>query len=382
MIMNNGFVNATIICNGRKEVDLDALNLLAAGELPVFCSCVYKNENKHHHFAYTVDELTSFTKTQATLSFRDAVEILSASLEMLSSIEKYNLSLDNVKTAREYLFCGQTGYKFVYIPIVHKPRMTVRDYLIKLVSVIHFKDAKLNQFVKELRKKKDNAQARALLEAFVNAHGLSYDNSESETSLLSSEGETTLLNAEGETTLLGSNENAASSWLSVDDSESETTVLSRRVEQDCFEPVSALDDSARLTEYYRDESGECETTVLTSQPFFQPQTVERTNENEFFLHLIRSRNGEKVTIDVTPFTIGKDSANMDYTLNNDSVSRHHATIIFENGSYFIMDNHSTNGTTIEGIRLQPDEKGEIENGYIITLGSESFQAHIERRNDI
>lgn len=44
-----------------------------------------------------------------------------------------------------------------------------------------------------------------------------------------------------------------------------------------------------------------------------------------------------------------------------------------------MDNNSTNGTTIEGIKLQPGEKGEIGNGYIILLGNESFQAHIERR---
>lgn len=53
MNLNSGFINSTIICNEKKDVDLDALNLLASGEVAGLCQCSYKSESKHHHFIYT-----------------------------------------------------------------------------------------------------------------------------------------------------------------------------------------------------------------------------------------------------------------------------------------------------------------------------------------
>jgi len=201
---------------------------------------------------------------------------------------------------------------------------------------------------------------------------------EGATSLLDNEGATSLLSDEGATSLLSDNPIYSEDDTSLLSDDGETTVLSQ-ANYDDYGVVNTGSGSARLTEYFHDESGEYETTVLTSQPVFQNQPTNKEIQSEYYLYLIRNLNGEKITIDVTPFTVGKDSANMDFVLNNDSVSRHHATIIYENGDYFIMDNNSTNGTTIEGIKLQPGEKGEIGNGYIISLGNESFQAHIERR---
>lgn len=388
MSLNNGFINSTVICNEKKDVDLDALNLLASGEVAGLCHCAYKNENKHHHFIYDTNDLIPFTQLQAGLSFENVVDILSSTANMMQALFENNLLLDNVKNAKEYIFKSDINYKFVYIPITHKPHLSVRDFLIKLLSVVHHKDVRHSQFIKELRKKKDNEQALAYLTAFVSSYDSHYGYSDEATSLLSDdgvtsllgdEGATSLLADEGETSLLGvniSNLEADTSLLSDD---GETTVLSQANYDEEYGVVNTGSGSARLTEYFHDESGEYETTVLTSQPALRNQPINKEIESEYYLYLIRNLNGEKITIDVTPFTIGKDSANMDFVLNNDSVSRHHATIIYENGDYFILDNNSTNGTTIEGIKLQANEKGEIGNGYIISLGNESFQAHIERR---
>ncbi len=370
MSLNSGFINSTIICNEKKDVDLDALNFLASGEAAALCQCAYKNESKHHHFIYDTDELMPLTQLQAGISFENVIDILSSAAEMIQVLNENNLLLDNVKNAREYVFKADTGYRFVYIPIVQKPRLSIKDYLIKLVSVIHHKDVRLSQFIKELRKMKDNERVLAYLNAFVASYNSQYDYSGEETSLLSDE------NA---TSLLGVSANGSENDTSLLSDDGETTVLSRANYTDESSVVNTGFGSARLTEYFQDESGEYETTVLTSQPVFQNQLVNLEIESEYCLYLTRNSNGEKITIDVTPFTIGKDSTNMDFVLNNDSVSRHHATIIYEDGAYFIMDNNSTNGTMIEGIKLQADEKGEIGNGYIISLGNESFQAHIERR---
>lgn len=388
MSLYNGFINSTIICNEKKDVDLDALNLLASAECSQLCHCAYKNENKHHHFIYDTNDLIPLAQLQAGLSFENVVDILSSTSDLLNVLAENNLVIDNVKNAKEYIFKSDEGYKFIYIPIVHKAHISVRDYVIKLLSVIHHKDVRLNQFVKELRKKKENEQALAFITAFISSYDSHYDYSEDATSLLSDEGATSLLDNEGATSLLS--DEGATSLLSVNPSNSEdntsllsddgeTTVLSQSNYDEDYGVVNTGSGSARLTEYFHDESGEYETTVLTSQPVFQNQPTNKEIQSEYYLYLIRNLNGEKITIDVTPFTIGKDSSNMDFVLNNDSVSRHHATIIYENGDYFIMDNNSTNGTTIEGIKLQPGEKGEIGNGYIISLGNESFQAHIERR---
>lgn len=379
MNLNSGFINSTIICNEKKDVDLDALNLLASGEVAGLCQCSYKSESKHHHFIYNTDDLIPLTQLQAGLSFENVIDILSAAAEMIQTLVENNLLLDNVKNAKEYVFKSDAGYRFVYIPIIHKQHLSIRDYLIKLVSVIHHKDVRLSQFIKELRKKKDNAQALAYLTAFVSSYNSRYDYSDEATSLLSDEGATSLLGDEGATSLLDISASGSEGEISLLSDDGETTVLSQANYNEEYGVVNTSFGSARSTEFFQDESSEYETTVLTSQPAFQNQPVNREIESEHYLYLIRNLNGEKITIDVTPFTIGKDSTNMDFVLNNDSVSRHHATIIYENGDYFIMDNNSTNGTMIEGIKLQADEKGEIGNGYIISLGNESFQAHIERR---
>ncbi len=379
MSLNNGFVNSTIICNEKKDIDLDALNLLASNELSQLCNCVYKNENKHHHFIYDTNDLIPFTQLQAGLSFGNVIDILSSAANLIQILTENNLLIDNVKNAKEYIFKSDEGYKFIFIPIVHKPHIGIRDFIIKLVSVIHYKDVRLTQFIKEMRKKKENEQALAYLNAFILSYDSHYDYSEDAASLISYEGATSLLDGGGTTSLFGVNTDNSEDDTSLLSDLGETKVLSRSNYSDEYSTVNAGTEYTRLTEFFYDESSEYETTVLASQPIVRNQPVNLEIESEYYLYLIRNLNGEKITIDVTPFTIGKDSSNMDFVLNNDSVSRHHATILYENGDYFIMDNNSTNGTMIEGIKLQTNEKGEIENGYIISLGSETFQAHIERR---
>ena len=398
MGLNNCFINSTIMCNERKDVDLDSLNLLASGMVTNLCRCSYKNENKHHFFIYDTDDFVSLSRLQTDLSFEDAIDILSSAANMMRILQLNNLVLDNIKNAREYIFKTNGEYRFIYVPLVRKSNISIRNFLIKLISVVHHKDVRLTEFVRGLHKKKEDEQAITFLNDFVSSYGRRNSYSQSVTSLLSDEGATSLLGDEGATSLLS--DEGATSLLSDEGATSllganirglvnnsppfsddgETTVLSRSNCSGEYDTVKTVASFVPLSEVYTDSTGEYETTVLTSQSTIRQQPVNREIESEYCLYLIRNLNGEKINIDVTPFNIGKDRTNMNFVLNNDSVSRHHATILYESGGYFIMDNNSTNGTTIEGIRLQTGEKGEIENSYIISLGNESFQAHIERRN--
>lgn len=390
MILHNSFMNSTITCSGNREVDLDALNLVASGAHDCLCACSYANEKGHHQFVYETDALTPFVHIRAGLTFAECAGLLSAGLSVIKLAQGEGLVLDNLRLSKEYIFCAQSGYKFVYIPIVRRSHVHVKELVAKLISTIHIKDERISRLAKEIRKAKSDPQILELLESFVRDFSATGNWGEEETSLLNSatpaltptfeEGETTVLSqaaaetGEGETTLLGHMEAG----------EGETSILGQ-TEQDmlnAYEPqetVHSVMTSERLTAFLQDDSSEYETTVLTSQPQEAQRTVITGQSSAYVLNLVRNSTGEKIAVEITPFSIGKDRQSVDYALDNDSVSRHHATIVFEDGNYYIIDNGSTNGTMIEGVRLQPAEKAELGNGYIISIGNETFQALLERR---
>lgn len=73
-------------------------------------------------------------------------------------------------------------------------------------------------------------------------------------------------------------------------------------------------------------------------------------------------------IDKPGMTLGKRKGEADIVVENMSVSRLHARITEENGKYYIEDLNSTNGTFKNGLRLQPYEKREMEEGDEIQVG--------------
>lgn len=404
MSRQGGFINNTIICNAKKEVDLDSLNMLAAGEAHELCVCSYKSEKNHHHFIYNIADMFPLSALQAGQTFENVITILSDAVKLIAFLSQNGMALDNVKLAKEYIFRAEFRYKFIYIPIKSKPHLKVRDFVLKLLSVVHHKDIRLNAFIKEIRKCKEDNKAFECLSNFVASYETAHIDYEAATSLLTEEAETTVLSSESETTLLsaepvvtaddgtgyeiegdGYREEGETSLLSGEaetsllssepiiyensDTEGETTVLSQQIYEN---------ESAKLTEFISDNSAEYETTVLTSQPIVQRQINISDMGGNYSLHLMRTLNGEDVPVYVTPFTIGKDSSNVDYVLNGYGVSRQHATIMYEDGCYYILDNNSTNGTMIEGVKIQPGEKAEIGNGCIISLGNETFQVRIEQ----
>ncbi|MCM1190126.1 MAG: FHA domain-containing protein [bacterium] len=73
-------------------------------------------------------------------------------------------------------------------------------------------------------------------------------------------------------------------------------------------------------------------------------------------------------IDSPSVTLGKRKGEADVVLDNMSVSRLHARITEENNTFYIEDLNSTNGTFKNGLRLQPYEKRELEEGDEIQAG--------------
>lgn len=124
--------------------------------------------------------------------------------------------------------------------------------------------------------------------------------------------------------------------------------------------------------YNAQNAGAGETTVLNQGA--GETTV--LNQNTSFGTLTRSKNREVIKINSASFIIGKERAKVSYcVMDNTSVSRTHATINQRGGTAYIMDMRATNGTFVNGVRLNPGQEVALKNGDVILLADEEFTYH-------
>ncbi|MDO4898885.1 MAG: DUF3662 and FHA domain-containing protein [Rothia sp. (in: high G+C Gram-positive bacteria)] len=76
-------------------------------------------------------------------------------------------------------------------------------------------------------------------------------------------------------------------------------------------------------------------------------------------------NGERVAVRNLPVALGRGSS-ADITVDDTGVSRRHLEIVEQDGTYLAVDLGSTNGSYINGRRLQG--RAEITNGTVIEMG--------------
>ena len=79
-----------------------------------------------------------------------------------------------------------------------------------------------------------------------------------------------------------------------------------------------------------------------------------------------------LTLEQPSLSVGKRKGEVDLVLQDSSVSRLHARITIEEGSVYLEDLNSTNGTFQNGQRMQPYEKKKLEEGDEIKFGKVVF----------
>lgn len=86
--------------------------------------------------------------------------------------------------------------------------------------------------------------------------------------------------------------------------------------------------------------------------------------------LIEKRHGKEIVhqLDDFPYIIGKINDSVNLILNDVSVSRIHAKLTEENGQIYVQDCNSTNGTYVNGVLLEKEEKIPIEADDEIRIG--------------
>lgn len=89
---------------------------------------------------------------------------------------------------------------------------------------------------------------------------------------------------------------------------------------------------------------------------------------------VRTKTGENIYVTKPEFIIGKSKLHADYAIeNNTAVSREHCIIKREsNGANYIVDNKSTNGTYVNGTKLEALKPQLLTDGTKVRLGDEEF----------
>ncbi|MGM9554002.1 MAG: FHA domain-containing protein, partial [Faecousia sp.] len=119
-----------------------------------------------------------------------------------------------------------------------------------------------------------------------------------------------------------------------------------------------------------------DTTLLSAERAVGANAPKR--QPEPMVALLRCNTGERIPIRGGSLVLGKEQSGACYAIaGNRSVSNRHAAVTLENGRCYLMDMFSTNGSFLEGTRLQPGVKTEVYNGALFSLGTEFFQVVIE-----
>ena len=91
-----------------------------------------------------------------------------------------------------------------------------------------------------------------------------------------------------------------------------------------------------------------------------------------YLKSVKNGVSEQISINKSPFAIGRIPNQCDYICNNSTVGKIHAEILSKEGLYYLKDINSRNGTFINGKRIASNEYVQIKSNDTISFSSSSY----------
>lgn len=361
-------------------IDFDALKFVGSKELSLFSECIYSDLKSHHKLIYRINNKKSIEKY--CISGDD--QLLDFIFSLISVAEECRINalmMKNVVADPKCVFAENGLYKFTYLPVEQSKDISVKNLLLKFLKLLQYRSEKYDRIIKVIKRSRhencvkntldlirEDKKTKDVKKCFhkYKAICLPCEN-ECETTLLRKNTDNILKENEYETTILSyaklMNQDKENSF-------AETTLLLK--DNHTYEPETSIltNNSSGCDSYYG------ETNLLNYSADNEIGIEgERTNRAASIdmPYLKRIDTGQIIYITKPKFIIGKNSVVSDYCINNASVSRNHASIICEENNCYVVDNDSTNGTIVEGVRISPYEKTEVFSGAIISFSGEVFQ---------
>lgn len=136
-----------------------------------------------------------------------------------------------------------------------------------------------------------------------------------------------------------------------------------------------------FAQFQQQPSSSNETTVLgmNSSMDMEATTLlsNRMGMDECKGYLVREKSGERIYLNKSLFIIGTDGLRVDYCIkDNKSVSRVHAQIRQIMGEFTLENLNATNGTYVNGIKLQDNGASPLHSGDSVSLANERFVFYV------
>lgn len=378
--LDNG--NMIIKIPVTTQVSVDVLNIVSSGSINGLLVCDYSDTASHREFTYNASSASLLNKNfTRNMSFEDALLLVQGFIDTYTSLVSKGVDEGSLLIKPHYVFVSSLSLQFICIPFANAPNIGIETLFRNL----------LRFFCRRLRKElmgffltlNDCEEALKKIDNYL--MNFSRNNNHSDcypaTTFLSSQQESFSGAQAGETTFL-----PARPAIHGSDNDAETTVLSKTNEsvadQECNTTVlsnheNVADDFSEGDTTFLSREVEClanvdegETTVLSPNRFVP-----------FRATILRAKTGEVAEVKTQVFRIGKSyNDSLEFVItDNINVSRCHASVVFEDASFYFVDNNSTNKSYVEGTMATPYKKIELFNGALFCLADEPFQFFLEER---
>ncbi len=100
------------------------------------------------------------------------------------------------------------------------------------------------------------------------------------------------------------------------------------------------------------------------------------------IHVLNGpEKGQSFEFDSDRIQVGRAASN-DIRLMDKSISRNHLRIRMEGGTYYVKDLKSTNGTVVQGLKVDPETEVEVAEGVPIAIGNIFFSIAKQYEGDV
>lgn len=323
--------------------------------------------SKHGELNYNViNSRTLAQELSGGISEERLADIVHQTLQLAGQLKHIGLSIQRTVFSPAMIFVdGKEGHlKFIYLP--------VNGELMGYDEILFVKDIILQAKLSAKARIGWDEWAKRLVrsdnyEAVLKTIPKSNLNIKKQNIVADDEAETVLGDGLGFSDFDdGWNTPVNSNHAGFDDEEAPTGLDDRNMFSDGWGQSSQLDDWDDEAPTGMDEFQKIDVMDKSDGTFFE--SLSEAASNMATAKLVVLATNETVVISGNNFKLGRSRQRADYCITSNSVSNVHATIIRKGNKFYIKDNHSTNSTYLDGVKVNPDgDPVELKNGSIIRL---------------